>query len=158
MLDQIDRELAPIDRTLQAFARRQPGCRALTGQLYGVGAVTATAILAELGDPRRFRSSDDAVRHSGLDVTVWQSDSRRAPGHLSPQGPELLRWALFEAAQSAARPGSPDHAYYLETKRRIGHERACLAVARKLLRRSHHLLRGLGDEALAPVPELALAA
>ena len=114
MLDQLDRELAPIDRALQAFARRQPGCRALIGQLYGVGAVTATAILAELGDARRFGSSDDAVRHCGLDVTVWQSDRKRAAGHLSHQGPSVLRWALFEAAQCAARRSSPDHAYYLE--------------------------------------------
>lgn len=85
MLDHLDRELAPIDRVLSSFARRQPGCRALTAQLYGVGAVTATAIVAELGDPRRFTSSDDAVRHSGLDVTVWQSDRKRASGHLSHQ-------------------------------------------------------------------------
>jgi transposase len=150
MLDQIDRELAPIDRALRAFARHQPGCRALTGQLYGVGAVTATAILAELGDARRFRSSDDAVRHSGLDVTVWQSDRKRAAGHLSHQGPSLLRWALFEAAQCAARRSSPDHAYYLEVAKRIDHNRACLSVARKLCRRAHHLLRELGDDALAP--------
>src|SRR5438045_3603216 len=39
MLDQLDRELAPIDHALRSFARRQPGCRALTGRLYGVGAV-----------------------------------------------------------------------------------------------------------------------
>src|SRR4051794_9871431 len=58
MLDQLDGELAPIDHALRSFAHRQPGCRALTGRLYGVGAVTATAILAELGDPRRFKSSD----------------------------------------------------------------------------------------------------
>ena len=115
MLDQIDRELVPIDRALRAFARHQPGCRALTEHLYGVGAVTATAILAELGDARRFRSSDDAVRHCGLDVTVWQSDRKRAAGHLSHQGPSLLRWALFEAAQCAARRSSPDHAYYLKS-------------------------------------------
>src|SRR5712692_10291252 len=38
MLDQLDCELVPIDRALRAFARRQPGCRALIGQLYGVGA------------------------------------------------------------------------------------------------------------------------
>jgi hypothetical protein len=37
MVDQLERELVPIDRALRAFARRQPGCRALTGQLYGVG-------------------------------------------------------------------------------------------------------------------------
>lgn len=153
MLDTIDRELAPLDRTLQTFARRQPGCRALTRQLYGVGAVTATAILAELGDARRFRSSDDAVRHCGLDVTVWQSDRKRAAGRLSHQGPALLRWALFEAAQCAARRSSPDHAYYLEVVERIDHNRACLSVARKLCRRAHHILRELEDDALAAIDE-----
>jgi transposase len=151
MLDTIDRELVPLDQALRAFARRQPGCRALIANFYGVGAITATAILAELGDARRFTSSDDAVRHSGLDVTVYQSDEKRAPGHLSHEGPELLRWALFEAAQSACRPSSPDHAYYLQVAERIDHNRACLSVARKLCRRAYHILRELGEEALAPV-------
>ena len=151
MLDQLDRELEPLDRALLAFARRQPGCRALTGQLYGVGAVTATAILAELGDARRFGCSDDAVRHCGLDVTVHQSDRKRAPGHLSHEGPELLRWALFEAAQQACRPASPDYHYYRQVARRIDHNRACLSVARKLCRRAFHILRELGAEALAPI-------
>jgi transposase len=115
-----------------------------------VGLVTSTAILAELGDARRFSSSDDAVRYAGLDVTVHDSNARRPPGYLSRQGPEVLRWALFEAAQSAARTTSPDHSYYLEVRRRIDHNRACLSVARKLCRRAHHLLRSLGEEALAP--------
>jgi transposase len=109
--------------------------------------VSASAILAELGDARRFARSDDAVRHSGLDVTVYQSDKKRAPGHLSHEGPELLRWALFEAALSATRAGSPDHAYYLQVAERIDH----LSVARKLCRRAYHILRELGDEALAPI-------
>ena len=131
--------------------------------MYGVGPVSATAILAELGDCRRFARSNDAVRHSGLDVTVYQSDSRRAPGHLSHEGPELLRWALFEAAQQASRRSSPDHAYYQQVAQRIDHNRACLSVARKLCRRAHHILRELGDEALAPVepdtqPREAIAA
>src|SRR5438128_8350266 len=118
MLDLFDLELAPLDRQLRAFARRQRGCRALIERLYGVGPVSATAILAELGDCRRFSSSDDAVRHAGLDITVYQSDSKRAPGHLSHQGPEVLRWALFEAALSAARVGLPDHADSLQYAQR----------------------------------------
>jgi len=151
MIDALERELAPLDRELHAFARRQPGCRALIAGLYGVGPVSATAILAELGDARRFSSSDDAVRHSGLDVTVYQSDSKRAAGRLSHEGPELLRWALFEAAVSAARASSPDHAYYLQVAERLDHTRACLSVARKLCRRAYHILRELGDEGLAPI-------
>src|SRR5438876_5789503 len=105
MLEVFDLELAPLDQELHAFARRQRGCRALIAGLYGVGPVSATAILAELGDCRRFSSSDDAVRHAGLDITVYQSDQKRAAGHLSHEGPELLRWALYEAAVSAARAG-----------------------------------------------------
>ena len=59
-----------------------------------------------------------------------------------------LRWALFEAAQCARRHTSPDHDYYVETAARLGGNRACLAVARKLLKRSYHTLRELGDDAL----------
>jgi transposase len=74
-----------------------------------------------------------------------------APGRLSHEGPELLRWALFEAAQQARRPASPEHEYYRQVARRIDHNRACLSVARKLCRRAYHILRELGDEALAPI-------
>ena len=117
---------------------------------YGIGALTAVTILAELGDCRRFSSSRLAVRYSGLDITVHQSDQRRAPGHLSRQGPPALRWALFEAAQVARRPGSPDCDYYTQAADRLGSNRACLAIARKLLKRSYHTLSELGEEALAP--------
>jgi transposase len=149
MIDALDVQLAPLDRELRSYARRQPGCRALMGH-YGIGALTAVTILAELGDCRRFSSSRLAVRYSGLDITVHQSDQRRAPGHLSRQGPPALRWALFEAAQVARRPGSPDRDYYTQAADRLGANRACLAIARKLLKRSYHTLRELGEEALQP--------
>jgi transposase len=132
MIDALDIQLAPLDRELRAYARRQAGCRALMGH-YGIGALTAVTILAELGDCRRFSSSRLAVRYAGLDITVHQSDQRRAPGHLSRQGPPALRWALFEAAQVARRTGSPDRDYYEQAAERLGSNRACLAIARKLL-------------------------
>ncbi len=154
-IDELDRELAPLDRQLMGIARRQPGCQTLISALYGVGPLTSVTILAELGDCRRFASSQQAVRYSGLDVTVHESDGKRAPGHLSHQGPSVLRWALFEAAVCASRRRSPDHDYYLTVAARIDHNRACLAIARKLCRRAHHLLRQLGDDAIAP-PEQSI--
>lgn len=148
MVDMIDRQVEPLERALRACARRQPGCRALMGE-YGIAALIATAIVAELGDVRRFGSSRRSVRHSGLDITVHASDSRRLAGRLSRQGPPVLRWALYEAAKCAARPGSPDHPYYLAVKQRLGAKRATLSVARRLLRRCHHTLLALEEEALA---------
>ena len=151
VIDHLDRQLAPLDAYLVRFSRLQPGCRALKQRLFGVGDLTAVFIWAELGNCVRFSSSDDAVRYSGLDITVYESADKRPPGHLSRQGPEALRWALYEVAQSAARSTSPDRTYYLEVKERLNHKRACLSVARKVCRRAHHILRSLGADAFAPV-------
>ena len=150
MIDALEIQIAPLDNELRAYARRQAGCKALMAH-YGIGELTAVTILAELGDCTRFSSSRHAVRYAGMDITVHESDRRRAPGHLSRQGPPALRWALYEAAQVARRgERSPDREYYLAAKERIGGNRACLSVARKLLKRSYHTLRELGEEALAP--------
>jgi transposase len=110
MIDALDVQLAPIDRELRAYARRQAGCRALMAH-YGIGELVAVTILAELGDCTRFSCSREAVRYGGIDITVHQSDQRRAPGHLSRQRPPALRWALYEAAQAACRRTSPDRDY-----------------------------------------------
>jgi transposase len=148
MLDAFDSQLKPLSAQIVSLAKAQPGCRALE-QLYGVGWLTAVAILAELGDCRRFHSADQAVRASGLDITVHESNGKRPGGHLARQGPQVLRWALFEAAQCAARRSSPDHAYYLKVRDRIDHNRACLSVARKICRRACRILKDLGDAAMA---------
>ncbi len=153
MIDALEREIAPVDRELRRYARRQIGCKALIEAYYGVGELCAITVLAELGDCRRFANSRDAVRYSGLDITVYQSDRHRAPGHLSRQGPPALRWALYEAAQVARHPRSPDRAYYEQAAEHLGGNRACLALARKLLKRCYHTLRELGDDALAPPEE-----
>ena len=79
MVDALDRQLAPLDKELRAYARRQAGCKALIARS-GIGALTAVAILAELGGGSAFSSSRQAVRYAGLDITVYQSDRRRAPG------------------------------------------------------------------------------
>ena len=152
-LGQIDAaraEQAPIDRWLARYARQQPGCRALL-DLYGVGAVTAPTLLAEMGDARRFANGEAIVRYAGLDITVHSSDGKRSPGQLAKQGPETLRWALFEAAKLHSRRGAPEHALYRDVKRRTDGQRAALTVARKLARQARHVLIALGDDALAPV-------
>jgi hypothetical protein len=128
-------ELDPLRRQLNMLSRRQPGCRALRATQFGVGPVTSVAIWAELGDVRRLASSGDAVRHTGLDITVYSSDSSRPAGHLSRQGPELLRRARYESARCAARPAAPGYRYHTAARDRRNAGLATLPVARKLTRR-----------------------
>jgi transposase len=149
-VDRLTEELGAVRQQINWVARRQPACKALQAAHYGVGPLTSVVIWAEMGDTRRFHSSDDAVRHAGLDVTVYSSAGRRTAGHLARQGPVLLRWALYESAVYAGRPSSPDHAYFQQVKTRLDGQLALLSVARKLARRCHHTLRNLGDQVLAP--------
>jgi transposase len=151
MVDALDRQLGPLERELRQLARRQRGCRALMAH-YGIGELTAPTILCELGDVARLSAARKAVRCAGIDIGVHRSDRRSRLGKLTRQGSPQLRWALYEAAQSACRPRSPDHADYLALKRRgLSHTRASLTIARKLARRCYHTLRELGPAALEPL-------
>src|SRR6185312_15351962 len=69
-IDELTDEIEPVRTELVSLARRQPGCRALQARHYGVGWLCAAIIWAEIGDARRFASSDQVVRFAGLDVTV----------------------------------------------------------------------------------------
>src|ERR1700758_1900239 len=57
-IDELTAEIEPLRAQLISFARRQPGCRALQERHYGVGWLCAVIIWAEIGDARRFASSD----------------------------------------------------------------------------------------------------
>ncbi len=49
VIDALDVQIAPLTTELQAYARRQTGCKALIDTHYGIGPLTAVAVLAELG-------------------------------------------------------------------------------------------------------------
>jgi len=152
MIDATDAEALPLKEQLTRFGMRQPACRALVDANYGIGGLLAVAVWSELGDCRRFSRSEQAVRHSGLDVTVDASDLRRAGGYLSRQGPATLPWALFEATHNASRQGSPDHAYYSKVKDRHDGKLAAISVARQFARRRYHILRNVDPDVVYSVP------
>jgi hypothetical protein len=106
MTEALGAQIAPLDRQLRAYARRQPGCRALMAH-YGIGELTSVAILAELGDCQRFSSSRQAVRYSGLDITVYQSDARRSPRSALTPGPARAALGALRSRASRTTPRQP---------------------------------------------------
>ena len=137
-----------VRRQLLHAARQMPAATVLADRLYGVGPVSALALTCWLGGAGRFSSSRKAVRFAGLDVTVYSSDGKRSPGHLSRQGPQILRWALYEAGKTHARASAPGHGYYAAVKDRTDGKLAALSQARKIVRQACHILAELGDDAL----------
>lgn len=152
IIDATDAVRLPLRADLERFGRRQPACKALIAAHYGIGPLTAVVVWAELGDCRRFTRSMQVVRHTGLDVTVDSSDRHRGRGHLTRQGPETLRWALFEAGMSASHATSPDRAYYQAVKQAHDGKIAAISMARKLARRCYHTLRQMDPEVVYAMP------
>ncbi len=106
-IDFLDREVAAIDRALAELVLASPELRRLL-TLPGVNCVTACALLAAIGDVRRFPSARQLVSYLGLDPKVRQSGSEPARhGRISKQGPGETRRVLVEAAWHAARTTGP---------------------------------------------------
>jgi transposase len=151
VMDTLAEHLDQLRRRLVHTAGHVTGARALREQIYGVGPMTALALCSWLGGADRFSASRKAVRFTGLDITVHSSDSKRSPGRLSRQGPEVLRWLLFEAAKTSARSCAPGYRYYTDVKERYDANRASLSQARRIVRQAAHILTALGDDAFTVI-------
>jgi transposase len=159
VMDILAEHLDQLRRRVVYTAGHVTGALALKEQIYGVGPMTALALCCWLGGAKRFSSSRKAVRFTGLDITVHSSDTKRSPGRLSRQGPEVLRWLLFEAAKTSARACAPGYRYYTDVKERYDANRAALSQARRIVRQAMHILTGLGDDAFTVIqPKTSTAA
>jgi transposase len=148
MLAALDEHLDALHRRLLHAARHLTGAKVLTERLYGVGPVTALALTCWLAGAGRVSSARKAVRFPGLDVTVYSTGGKHTPGHLSRQGPAVLRWCVYEAGKAHARRTAADHNYYVRVKDRLDGKRAAISQARKIVRQACHILTELGDDAL----------
>jgi len=101
--------------------------------LPGVNFVTAAALLAAIGDIRRFPTARQLVSYLGLDPRVRQSGTEPARhGRISKQGPGEPRHVLVEAAWHATRTPGPLRALHQRIASRRGGNIATVSVARKL--------------------------
>ena len=107
MLAATEARMDTLRQQLLHAARHLTGARALQARLYGVGPLAGLAMTCWLGGAGRFSSSRKAVRFAGLDVTVYSSDGKRSPGHLSRQGPESCAGWPMRPARPTAAPRPP---------------------------------------------------
>jgi transposase len=140
VIDDLDRQIAPIERELRPLAHVDEQVRLLM-TIPGVAELLGLTLLAEIGEISRFPTARRLVGYSGLAPTIKQSGQSSRTGPLSKAGPSTLRWAAIEAAQGAWRPTNPWHRLYSETKQRHGKANpAKAAVARKVLIACWHVL------------------
>lgn len=99
----LDRQIAAMDKQLEAEARANPDARRLM-TIPGVGPVTAHAILAAVGDARQFASARDFAAWVGLTRLNHDTGGKtRLTGRISKAGDRTLRRLLVLGASTQLR-------------------------------------------------------
>jgi transposase len=128
-----------VERQLAGLARQRPEVELLQ-TIPGIGVITATALIATVGDIRRFPSGRHFASFLGLTAREDSSAGRRRLGAISKQGDTYLRMLLIHGGRSvlwsAKGHAAPDglRAWALRMAQRRGHNIAAVAVANKLAR------------------------
>jgi transposase len=138
--DALEAEIEFVERGLAEQALADPRVRRLM-TIPGIGAITALALVAVIGDVTRFPSPHHVVGYLGLDPRVRQSGEKAARhGHISRAGQAHARGLLIEAAHTAIRTPGPLRAFHDRIAARRGKKIALCATARKLAVLAWHLL------------------
>jgi transposase len=137
----LEGEILALEREIAARVHATPEVRRLL-TITNVGLVGAGTLWAAIGDPQRFARGRQVARYAGLDPSFVQSGEELRRGRISKNGNTLLRTVLVEVALGIARrDDGPLGAFYRRKKTQIGHKKAIIAVARKLLIVAWRMLR-----------------
>jgi len=132
-------EIDIMDMRLAEIAEKSKSA-CLLMSIPGVDYYSALVILSEIGDIYRFPNPKKLVGYSGLAPRVYQSGKTKHHGHISKDGPSILRWVLTIAAQGAIKKPGKLQRFYRRLSKRIGESKAIVATARKLLIIIYHML------------------
>ena len=128
-----------VERQLATLARQTPVvARLLT--IPGIGLLTATALVAFVGDVHRFPSGRHLACFLGLTPREHSSGRIRRLGAISKRGDAYLRMLLIHGARGvlaqagSARSHDRLRVWALDVQRRRGHNTATVALANKLAR------------------------
>jgi transposase len=135
MYEVIYREYLQVANELRSYCRKHhKNDYYLLKSIPGVGGYLASAILAEIGDLRRFNNETQFASYVGIIPTMRNSGGTEKIQGVTPRCRALLRSYIIESAWVALRMDPEIQAYY---RKHIGRNPKSIIVkiARKLLNR-----------------------
>ena len=134
--------LAKIERKLREKMRgeRHIVQTRLATSVPGIGPITATQFLLEIGDVSRFGGFDSLNNYIGLNPGSHNSGDHEQSTGISGRKHNQLRSAFVEAAWVAIRIDPPMGDAYRKLTQRMEGNKAIIRIARKLLRRLRTVL------------------
>ena len=141
----VDKQITKYDERINLIFRHSQICRRLAA-VDGVGPITATALVAAIGDAHEFRNGRHLAAWLGLVPRQHSSGDRNILLGISKRGNTYLRTLLIHGARSIVRRCSSRTdargQWINALKERRGFNRTCVALANKNARILWALLTG----------------
>jgi transposase len=139
-IGELESRVREVERSLETLARDSDLLIRLR-TIPGVGLLTATALVAFVGDVQRFPSARHFASYLGLTPREHSSGLRRRLGAISKRGDPYLRMLLIHGARAVLLHAKKPTArldrlrvWALARERARGHNKAAVALANKLAR------------------------
>ena len=129
-----DEHIAWCDQRIAVHFKDDQQANAAT-QLMGVGPVTASAVVATVGDFRQFKNGSQFGAWLGLTPRQNSSGGKNNLGGITKRGDMYLRMLLIQAAKSAVmtahKRDDPISAWVFKLREKSGWQKAVVALANK---------------------------
>lgn len=142
-INDLEDKIKLAERQIAALTRNNDDV-ALVRQVPGIGLLTSTALVACAGSPNHFKSGRHFSSWLGITPRECSSGDRRWLGRITKRGDKYLRMLIIHGARSVlaraktlARSGKPVNRlqrWVLNLEKRVGHNKATVALANKLAR------------------------
>lgn len=133
-LAEIESRLERFDERIMGMHRKNEDCQRIS-KIKGVGPVTATAVVAAIGDPKAFKNGRQFAAWLGLVPRQHSSGGKNVLLGISKRGDKYIRALLVHGARAAVRTASARDdrlsKWAANKKETRGYNKASVAVANK---------------------------
>jgi len=98
-IDGIDEEIAQLEKRIGAWQKQEASCKAIA-EIPGIGKLTATALVATMGEAKSFKSGREFAAYLGLVPRQSGTGGRVKLLGISKRGDQYLRTLLIHGARS----------------------------------------------------------
>jgi len=138
-IDGLEQEIDGLEKQLGSWQKQEAACRAITA-IPGIGRLTATALVAMIGDARTFTSGREFASYLGLVPRQSGTGGKVKLGAISKRGDPYLRTLLIHGARSVLSHAKAPTDWQKQLQARRPANVAAVALANKMARTAWAIL------------------
>jgi transposase len=138
-IDGLQRDIDRLEKRMRAWQKQEAACRAIA-QVPGIGQLTATALVAMIGDAKTFKSGREFASFLGLVPRQNGTGGKIRLGSISKRGDPYLRTLLIHGARSVMYHAKAPTPWHTDIQARRPANVVAVAIAHKMARTAWAIL------------------